>query len=594
MIEGGRGVLQRELGRLFGEGTLPLTDGQLLERYLQSGDAAAFEALVRKHGPMVLSLCRRYLRDETDVEDAFQATFLVLVRKAASIRRRQLLSSWLHGVAYKVSMRARSHQRRWRSQAAEGLDLLESPVDEAPTVEIAEIGQVLDQELGRLPEKYRVPLVLCYLNDRTHEQAAAELSWPVGTVRSRLARGRELLRGRLARRGYAPSAAILGPLSDLPSRPFTSTIPPALVRATVATAVRVLPAASAGAVAGIGAGATTLFPTCSGSATALAQGVISTMALTQMKMIGASLVAAGMLAGGAGAGAWALASTGAGEQADKPVAKPADKLPDRPATPAAPDAIPSALEAQLSVLERKLDLLLQQRETPRDTGPPRPDNAGPAGPMIPSSADSVNPLPLLRPHPDANLQASGNAQVVPSPKLDREDEELIPSRSGRSTAPSVHDRSSVRELAAQLQIAIRRRERLMVMFKQGLVDRDQLEFSTDEIRLLEGRLRGMEDDLADEQDLLKAERARKQAELKLVQAQSERDAERAHGAGRTDARPRAATPELRIAWAQVEGKRGELEEVELRIAHVEKRRTRIRQVLTMVEKTVPDRYEPKN
>src|SRR6058998_3419828 len=108
MIDAGRGVLTRELARLFGEGRLPPGDGALLDRYLSMRDEAAFEALVRQHGPMVLSLCRRYLRNPSDVEDAFQATFLVLVRKAPSIRQRQLISSWLYGVAYKVSMRARS------------------------------------------------------------------------------------------------------------------------------------------------------------------------------------------------------------------------------------------------------------------------------------------------------------------------------------------------------------------------------------------------------------------------------------------------------------------------------------------------------
>src|SRR4051794_30177035 len=192
MIDAGRGALTRELGRLFGEGTLHESDGQLLERYLSRRDEAAFEALVRQHGPMVLSLCRRYLRDPSDVEDAFQATFLVLVRKAPSIRQRQLISSWLYGVAYKVSMRARSDFLKRRGRQTDGVDRLESPTHSSP-IECAEAGRVLDQELNRLPEKYRVPLVLCYLNERTHEQAAAELRWPVGTVRSRLARGRELL-----------------------------------------------------------------------------------------------------------------------------------------------------------------------------------------------------------------------------------------------------------------------------------------------------------------------------------------------------------------------------------------------------------------
>ena len=317
MIDGGRGILTRELGRLFGEGALRLNDGQLLERYVSQRDEAAFEALVHRHGPMVLSLCRRYLREPSDVEDAFQATFLVLVRKGPSIRQRQLLSSWLYGVAYKVSMRARSIRRK-RQARENGRGRHPGISCRILHLESAEAGQILDQELNRLPEKYRVPLVLCYLNDRTHEQAAAELSWPVGTVRSRLARGRELLRERLTRRGYSPSVAILGLGADLPLRSFTASVPPTLVRATVAAAERFLPTASAGA--GSAAGSTILFPSISGSATTLAQGVLTTMALTQMKVIGAGLVAAGMLAGGVGAGAWTLAS-GPGPQADKPAAR---------------------------------------------------------------------------------------------------------------------------------------------------------------------------------------------------------------------------------------------------------------------------------
>src|SRR4051812_41620876 len=146
MIDAGRGVLTRELGRLFGEGTLQESDGQLLHRYLSRRDDAAFEALVRHHGPMVLSLCRRYLRDPCDVEDAFQATFLVLVRKGPSIRQRQLLSSWLYGVAYKVSMRARSNLLKRRTRETEEVERLETPV-QSSSVESAEVGRILDQEL---------------------------------------------------------------------------------------------------------------------------------------------------------------------------------------------------------------------------------------------------------------------------------------------------------------------------------------------------------------------------------------------------------------------------------------------------------------
>ena len=208
----GRGIVLRQLDRLFGEGTLTgLGDGQLLERYLTRRDEDAFEALVDLHGPMVLGLCRRMLRDPRDIEDAFQATFLVLVRKAPAIRDRNLLSNWLYGVAFRVARRARTRTLRRRDR--------ETTVGDAGwsrrgrrLPDRLEVDPMLDQELSRLPEKYRVPLILCYLRGQTHDQAAAELRCPVGTVRSRLARGRDLLRKRLTRRGFAPTAmaALLG------------------------------------------------------------------------------------------------------------------------------------------------------------------------------------------------------------------------------------------------------------------------------------------------------------------------------------------------------------------------------------------------
>ena len=234
----GRGIVLRHLDRLFGEGTLTgLGDGQLLERYLTRQDEDAFEALVDLHGPMVLGLCRRMLRDPRDIEDAFQATFLVLVRKAPAIRDRNLLSSWLYGVAFRVARRARARTLRRRDRETSVGELEVAAEPEATGT--AEFDPMLDQELSRLPERYRVPLVLCYLRGRTHDQAAAELRCPVGTVRSRLARGRDLLRKRLTSRGFAPTAmaAVLGGDATLPARLLVAPVPPPLAAATVRAAL---------------------------------------------------------------------------------------------------------------------------------------------------------------------------------------------------------------------------------------------------------------------------------------------------------------------------------------------------------------------
>jgi RNA polymerase sigma factor (sigma-70 family) len=184
-----------------------VADGQVLERFAQRGEEAAFAALVRRHGPMVLGVCRRVLRREQDAEDAFQATFLVLARSAAAIAKRDSVASWLYGVAYRVALRARTNEARRQAAAVPAV-----PADVAdPLAEASrrELRGILDEELGRLPARFRRPLVLCYLEGRSHPEAARELGCPVGTVRSRLARGREILRGRLARRGLAGAGAAL-------------------------------------------------------------------------------------------------------------------------------------------------------------------------------------------------------------------------------------------------------------------------------------------------------------------------------------------------------------------------------------------------
>jgi RNA polymerase sigma factor (sigma-70 family) len=209
------------------------TDSHLLKRFASQQDDAAFAALVRRHGPMVLAVCRRVLQDSHDADDAFQATFLVLVRKARVIARPELLGNWLYGVAYRVAVKARvnaarrsEHERRAPAMAL---------VDPMADVTGRELRAVLDAELSHLPEKYRAPLVLCYLEGKTNEQAARMLGWPTGSMSGRLARARELLRKRLVSRGLALSAGVFALL--LSKNTAAAAVPQTLLEGTVRGAV---------------------------------------------------------------------------------------------------------------------------------------------------------------------------------------------------------------------------------------------------------------------------------------------------------------------------------------------------------------------
>src|SRR5262245_14844707 len=180
-----------------------LSDGQLLRRFIDGRDEAAFAALVQRHGPLVLSVCRRVLPSAEDAEDAFQATFLVLVRRARSIVRQEAVSSWLHGVARRIAVRARSDMIRRR--AREHQVPPPPPPDSLHEIISHDLREMLDEEVLRLPARCREPFVLCYLEGKTNEEAAHLLGCPRGTVQSRLAKARELLRVRLARRGLTLS-----------------------------------------------------------------------------------------------------------------------------------------------------------------------------------------------------------------------------------------------------------------------------------------------------------------------------------------------------------------------------------------------------
>jgi RNA polymerase sigma factor (sigma-70 family) len=285
----------REIGTLFAVGTIGgLSDGQLIERFLsgpRDEAEAAFAALVDRHGAMVMGVCRRLLSDSNDADDAFQATFLVLVRRAHSIARRDLLANWLYGVAYRTARVARTRAAQKRAKERQVIDVLgtRSTQDEAGCCDSLVL---LDEELSRLPEKFRIPVVLCELEGRSRKEVSLRLGIAEGTLSSRLARARGLLRDRLAKRGVALSAGALA--AGLPRDVSAATVRPALANATVQAALQY---ATGGVVPW--------------SVTTLAEGVLKAMFLTKLKAGAVALLALCMMARlTALAAAWAQADRG--------------------------------------------------------------------------------------------------------------------------------------------------------------------------------------------------------------------------------------------------------------------------------------------
>jgi RNA polymerase sigma factor (sigma-70 family) len=280
MANGSVGGLARQLrtAALCGDGGPG--DGQLLEAFLSRRDEAAFAALVRRHGPLVLGVCRRVLRHGADAEDAFQATFLVLLRKAASIRRRELLANWLYGVAYRTALEARAARARRRSKERH---VATRQRCEGPDEATRDLLPVLDEELSRLPDSYRRPIVLCDLQGRTRREAAHLLGWPEGTVAGRLARGRALLARRLARHGTG--LAVGGLTTVLAADTMSAVVPVELAVRTV----RAVTLTAAGQAAGI----------VSAEVHALVEGVVRTMLLKKLRIALLVVLAVGLLAPGA-------------------------------------------------------------------------------------------------------------------------------------------------------------------------------------------------------------------------------------------------------------------------------------------------------
>ncbi len=300
MTTGSQGAALRQLRTLLDRGAVgQLSDAELIERFLSDRDTnadAAFAALVERHGPAVFRVCRSVLRDAEAAHDAFQATFLVLVRKAGSVRVRDSIGPWLVAVAYRTASGARSAANRRRAVERDATQLRTSrePSDE-------DLAQEVRAEVDRLADRYRRPILLCYFAGLTHEGAARQLGCPVGTVRSRLAWGRKQLRERLMRRGLVPAVA-LGPLAATPTR---ASVPSALLIRTARAASRsgMREAVSAGAIV-------------------QAERVVRAMFMTKLKGIAAALLTLALVATGGGV----LAQ----QQQDNPGPRPAAERPFRP------------------------------------------------------------------------------------------------------------------------------------------------------------------------------------------------------------------------------------------------------------------------
>jgi RNA polymerase sigma factor (sigma-70 family) len=326
MSEGQRSTLLAYLRRLGRTPAAESSDADLLERFAEQRDESAFTSLLLRHGPLVWSVCRRVLVEEQAAEDAFQATFLVLVRKAGSVSKKASVRSWLYGVALRVAVRARQQAglRRLREQAA--------PVrcinEEQRETTWQDVRPILDEEIQRLPEKYRLPIILCYLEGQTNDEAARLLNCPRGTIATRLARARERLRSRLIRRGVALSGATLAAL--LTDNAMSAVIPSLLSAQTAKIAV------TGAAPASI---------------TTLTEGVLHAMFMTKLKTTVAVVLALSVI-GGAGVGVYSL--HGQQQEAEIPPVKlPEKTTPDKigPAKPA--EALQKMLKERRDMAERE-------------------------------------------------------------------------------------------------------------------------------------------------------------------------------------------------------------------------------------------------
>ena len=313
MAEAEYSLILRSIRRLVeDESVRQHSDQHLLRQFSDHRDEAAFGMLLRRHGPMVLDVCRGVFGNDADAEDAFQATFLVLVSKASSIRKTASVGSWLHGVAYRTAVKARAQLATRRKKEAHAPT---RTIWEPDDLTWREMQEILHEELNGLAERYRVPLVACYLEGRTQDQAAAQLGLAMSTLKERLERGRSLLRARLVRRGLGPAAVLLA--TAWPSATASAYLPATLASSTIKAAS--LYAAGQAVEKGV----------ISVKVAALTEGVLSSMWPMKTKMTAAVLLLVGSFVG-VGL-AWGVSQRGAKDKT--PVTQPTARALHLPETP---------------------------------------------------------------------------------------------------------------------------------------------------------------------------------------------------------------------------------------------------------------------
>jgi RNA polymerase sigma factor (sigma-70 family) len=337
------------------------SDAQLLDRFARTRDEEAFTCLVRRHGSLVLGVCRRVLRQEQDAEDVFQATFLVLARSAASIRKKDAVGSWLHGVATRLALRARAKAARRLEQGRSTVDI--PAAAGLPDIVWHDLRPILDEEINALPDKYREAFVLCHLQDVSNVRAARQLDCPVGTVLSRLARARELLRRRLTRRGVTLSSTLL--VSVLAQHAGAEVVPMSWVAPTMRAALAF--AAGKGTVTGL----------VSSQALTFAEGVFQAMFFTRMKIVAVMLLVGGIV------GTAVYSQQAPADKSSDPFEERADNLPkakrstantkraDRPYADSSMEALRLAnklLEEEIEDEKAKLEALQRKLERLKKSG----------------------------------------------------------------------------------------------------------------------------------------------------------------------------------------------------------------------------------
>jgi RNA polymerase sigma factor (sigma-70 family) len=370
-----------------------LTDGQLLESFLSRRDEAALAALVQRHGPMVWGVCRRVLPNYHDAEDAFQATFLVLVRKAASIVPSEKVVPWLHGVAHQTARKARATAARRKARERQVLDMPE--LETEPQDQLQDLQHLLDQELSHLPDRYRGVLLLCDLEGKTRKEAAHQLGVPEGTVAGRLARARVLLAKRLARHGLAVSGGAVA--VALSHSAASASVPAPLLRSTIQAATLVAANHPAAEVV-------------SASVAALTEGVLKTIFLSRVKLATAVVLVVGLLGI-----AWGMGST-------------------RAATPPAREQ--EVVQASAPVLGRSA----------KEVGKPAKDAQGKTKIRLPKGPPPIQILVSLAKDGKLVVRSSGPSGLGPPPSLSLGVPSPAPDAGGETMRSHTYDLGDVQVL----------------------------------------------------------------------------------------------------------------------------------------------------